>query len=228
VSQKVLDRLKAQFGARILETSSRAGDDEAIVAPKDWLEVARFLKDDADCRMDHFIDLTAVDFPLREPATARFDVVLMVRSMPHKHRVRLKTRVREGEAVPSVVSVWPGANWGERECWDMFGVRFEGHPDPRRILLYEEFEGHPLRKDYPIEKTQPLVPYREVEGIEKLPPFGPEEGAPFGRIRWQDRIEGRDFQVSPAIGEQVGQRPTLSQGIEYTDKDDEAVRRAED
>src|SRR5687767_2276901 len=110
----------------------------------------------------------------------------------------------------------------------MFGIKFEGHPDPRRIMLYEEFVGHPLRKDYPIEKTQPLIPYRDVDGIDKLPPFGAEEGAPFGRIDWQERIEGRDFQVSPALGEQLGQRPAISQGIEYTGRDDEAVRRAEE
>jgi NADH-quinone oxidoreductase subunit C len=178
--------------------------------------------------MDHFIDLTAVDYPLREPELPRFDVVLLLRSMKWRHRVRLKTRVREGQSVPSLVSVWPGANWAERECWDMFGVVFEGHPDLRRILLYDEFVGHPLRKDYPIEKAQPLVPYRSVEGIDKLPPFGPDEGQPWTRIDWQERLRGRDFQVSPAIGMQQGQRPALSRGIEYTDLDDEAVTRAQD
>jgi NADH-quinone oxidoreductase subunit C len=228
VSKKVLDRLRAQFGDRILATSSACGDEEAVVAAGDWLEVARFLRDDPECRMDHFIDLTAVDYPLREPELPRFDVVLLLRSMKWRHRVRLKTRVREGQSVPSLVSVWPGANWAERECWDMFGVVFEGHPDLRRILLYDEFVGHPLRKDYPIEKAQPLVPYRSVEGIDKLPPFGPDEGQPWTRIDWQERLRGRDFQVSPAIGMQQRQRPALSRGIEYTDLDDEAVTRAQD
>jgi NADH-quinone oxidoreductase subunit C len=225
MSKKVLERLKAQFGDRILETSSRFGDDEAIVGPKDWLEVARFLRDDPDCEMNHFVDLTCVDYPVREDLP-RFDVVVMVRSLAKKHRVRLKTRVGEGESVASLVPVWLGANWAEREAWDMFGVVFEGHPDPRRIMLYEEFVGHPLRKDYPIERTQPLVPYRQIEDIDKLPPFGPDEGQPWARIDWQARIEGRDFQVSPAIGEQQGQRPALSKGIEYTELDDEAARTA--
>lgn len=229
MSKKVLERLKAQFGDRILETSSRFGDDEAIVGRGDWLEVARFLRDDPECNMDHFTDLTCVDYPLRteaEPALPRFDVVLLLRSFAKKHRVRLKTRVDEGESVASVVPVWVGANWAEREAFDMFGVVFEGHPDPRRILLYEEFVGHPLRKDYPIERTQPLVEYRQVEGTDKLPPFGPDEGQPWARIDWQERLEGRDFQVSPALGEQQGQRPALSKGIEYTELDDEAARTA--
>jgi NADH-quinone oxidoreductase subunit C len=135
--------------------------------------------------------------------------------MKHKHRVRLKTRVGEDESLESVVPVWPGANWGEREVFDMFGIRFEGHPDLRRILMYDEFVGHPLRKDYPIEKTQPLVPYREVADIDKLPPFGPDEGQPWTRVDWSERLRGRDVQVSPAIGAQQGQRPALSTGIEH-------------
>jgi NADH-quinone oxidoreductase subunit C len=226
MSKKVLDRLTSVFGERILETSSRFGDDEAIVARQDWLEVARFLREDAELQMDHFVDLTAIDYPLREPELPRFDVILLLRSMARNHRVRLKVRVGEGESVSTLVSVWPGANWAEREAWDMFGVVFEGHPDPRRIMLYEEFVGHPLRKDYPIERTQPLVPYRKVEDIDKLPPFGPDEGQPWARIDWQARIAGADFQVSPAIGEQQGQRPALSKGIEYTEQDDEAARSA--
>lgn len=92
----------------------------------------------------------------------------------------------------------------------MFGIRFEGHPDLRRILLYEEFEGFPLRKDYPIDKAQPLVPYRDTDSIQKLPPFGIEEGQPFARIDWEARMAGGDRQVSPAIGLQQGQRRTLS------------------
>lgn len=227
MSKKALDRLKAQFGDRILATSSVFGDDEAIVAPKDWLEVARFLRDDPELRFDHWIDVTAIDYPFREELP-RFDVVFIVRSTTTRARVRVKTRLAEGQAVPSLVGVWPGANWGEREMWDMFGIPLEGHPDPRRILLYDEFVGHPLRKDYPIEKTQPLVPYREVEGTEKLPPFGPDEGQPWSRVNWQERLKDHDFQVSPAIGVQQRQRPTLSQGIEYTDQDERAVNEAKD
>ena len=208
MSQAVLDRLSAQLGDRILETSDAFGEHEAIVAVGDWVEVAQFMRDDAELRMDHFIDLTAIDYPERE--SARFDVTLTTRSSHTGQRIRLRTRVKEGEKPGTLSSIWMGANWAEREVYDMFGVEFEGHPDLRRILLYEEFVGHPLRKDYPIEKAQPLVPYREVADITKLPPFGIEEGQPFARIDWEARLAGGDQQVSPAIGVQQGQRRTLS------------------
>jgi NADH-quinone oxidoreductase subunit C len=228
MSKKVLDRLKAHFGARILETNSKCGDDEAVVGSSDWAEVARFLREDASCLFDQWVDITAVDYPLREPALPRFDLVCMVRSMKLGHRVRIKTRVAEGGSVPTLVDVWLGANWGEREVFDMFGITFDGHPDPRRILMYDEFVGHPLRKDYPVDRVQPLVAYRQVEGIEKLPPFGPDEGQPWSRTDWTEKLAHRDLQVSPAIGEQQQQRPALSKGIEYTDLDDAAVRDARD
>ena len=209
MSQKVLDRLAAEFGARVLAQSAFRGDEEAVVAPADWLAAARFLRDDPECAMDHFVDLTAVDYPEREPETPRFDVVLCLRSLSTRRRVRLKTRVRDGQELDSLVPIWQGADWTEREVWDMFGIRFRGHPDLRRILMYEEFVGHPLRKDYPIEKTQPLVPYRDV-GASKLPPFGPDMGQPLSRIDWLARLRGGNLQVSPAIAVQQGQKPALS------------------
>ncbi len=220
MSKKVIERLKSVFGARILASSDFRGDDEAIVAPKDWLEVARFLRDDAECAMSHYLDMTACDYPLREASATgepalRFDVLLFVRSATKNHRVRLKTRLAEGEALDSLYPVWPGTGWSEREVFDMFGISFTDNPDLRRILLYPGFEGHPLRKDYPIERTQPLVPYRDTTGIDKLPPFGPDEGQPWTRTDWHERLEGRDLQVSPAIGAQQGQRPSVSKGPEY-------------
>jgi NADH-quinone oxidoreductase subunit C len=185
MSQAVVDRLNAQFGERVLETSDAFGDHEVRVALKDWAEVAQFMKDDADLQMDHFIDLTAVDYPERE--LARFDLVLMMRSSVTGARIRLRTHVKDGEEPGTLSGIWSGANWAEREVWDMFGIKFNGHPDMRRILLYEEFVGHPLRKDYPIE-----------------------EGQPFARIDWESRLAGGDSQVSPALGVQQGQRRTLS------------------
>ncbi|MGB8224691.1 MAG: NADH-quinone oxidoreductase subunit C [Polyangiales bacterium] len=208
MSQAVVDRLEAKFGDRLLETSDAFGDREVRVAVGDWVELARFIRDDGDLRMDHFIDLTAIDYP--ERASARFDLVLMVRSSGTGARIRVRTHVQDGEEPGSLSRVWTGADWAEREVWDMFGIRFKGHPDLRRILLYEEFVGHPLRKDYPIDRAQPLVPYREVDEIDKLPPFGIEEGQPFARIDWEARLTGADHQVSPAISLQQGQRRTLS------------------
>jgi NADH-quinone oxidoreductase subunit C len=211
MSKRVIERLQAQFGDRILEVNDFRGDDTAVVAPSSWFEVARFLKHDAELAMNQFVDLTAVDFPEREPELPRFEVVLHVRSLSLKQRVRLKTRVAEGESLATLIRVWAGADWAEREVWDMFGIKFEGHPDLRRVLLYEEFVGHPLRKDYPIDRTQPLIPYREVEGLSKLAPFGQDEGQPWGRIQWQERLAGRDTQVSPAIAVQQGQKRALSE-----------------
>jgi len=209
MSKKVLARLQKRFADKILAVDSFRGDDEALVSPSDWLEIALFLRDDPECAMNHFIDLTAADYPEREPELPRLDVILFVRSLGKNQRVRLKTRVPAGAELESLTPVWLGANWTERECYDMFGVRFRNHPDLRRILLYEEFVGYPLLKDYPINKTQPLIPYREV-GPSKLAPFGPDEGNPFGRIDWLARMSGRNLQVSPAIAVQQGQRPALS------------------
>ncbi len=211
MSAKILERLKAQFGTRILATSSFRGDDSAVVAPSDWKEVAVFLKTDAETALDHFIDLTAVDYPERAPELPRFDVIVMLRSMGKGHRFTLKTRVGEDEELDSLYSVWRGANWTERECFDMFGIVFRGHPDLRRILMYPEFTGHPLRKDYPIERVQPLVKYRDEDNIEKLAPFGPDEGQPFGRIDWDARLKGADEQVAPALAVQQGQKHNISE-----------------
>lgn len=183
MSKKLLERLQSQFGEAILETHSHFGDDTAVVAADRWVEVATFLRDDPRCAMDHFIDLTAVDYLNRQ--SPRYEVVVHLRSMEKLHRIRLKTRIDgkgdENPKLASLVGVWRGANWFERECFDMFGVEFEGHPDLRRILMYEEFEGHPLRKDYPAQRAQPLIPYREGVNNEKLPPFGERMGMPWGR-----------------------------------------------
>jgi len=212
MSKSVLARLTAQFGERILETTDFRGDEVAIVKPDAWVEVASFLKSDRDCAMNHFTDLTAVDYPEREPELPRFDLIVCARSMQHRHRIRLKTRLNDGETVATLGPVWAGASWAEREVYDMFGIRFDGHPDLRRILLYEEFVGYPLRKDYPIDRTQPLIPYREDGMVgSKLPPFGQDEGQPWTRINWQARLKGGDQQVSPAIALQQGQRRALSE-----------------
>lgn len=189
MSKKVLELLKAQFGDKILEQSSQFGDDTAVVEPSIWREVALFLRDDPRCQMNMFTDITAVDYPDREP---RFEVVCHLRSLEKNHRIRLKARIGDADGdgleIASLVPVYKGANWFERECHDMFGVVFKGHPDMRRILLYEEFQGHPLRKDYPAQQTQPLVEYRKGAN-DKLAPFGPDEGMPFGRQTHDYRSE---------------------------------------
>lgn len=208
MSEAVVQRLEAQFGEKIVERSAFRGDEEIVVDRADYVDVVRFLRDDPETAMDHFGDLTAVDYPEREGP--RFDVVLFLRSIEKRHRIRVRVRAADGESIPSIVEIYAGANWAERECFDMFGIRFDGHPDLRRILLYDEFEGHPLRKDYPIDRAQPLVEYRDAADIEKLPPFGIEEGQPFARVDWEARLAGRNQQVSPALGVHQGQRRMLS------------------
>jgi NADH-quinone oxidoreductase subunit C len=156
----ILDHLRQRFGEAIVETHDFRGDHTAVVTRERLLDVLGHCRDAADLRFDLLMDLTAVDdskFPGREDGP-RFEVVYHLYSVPHNHRVRLKVRVEEDDAVvPSAVGLWAIANWMEREVWDMFGVRFDGHPDLRRLLLYEEFVGHPLRKDYPINRRQPLI-----------------------------------------------------------------------
>jgi NADH-quinone oxidoreductase subunit C len=186
MSARVVEIALEKFGGQIVETHAQFGDDTLIVVPEAWRAVAMFLKTDPRLAMNQFIDLTAVDYQ-NTHATHRFEVVLHVRSLQHAHRIRVKTRIGDDELgdtdtveVDSVVSVWKGANWFEREVYDMFGIVFRGHPRMERILMYPEFIGHPLRKDYPADRTQPLMPYRP-EAVGKLPPFGVDEGMSFGR-----------------------------------------------
>jgi NADH-quinone oxidoreductase subunit C len=186
VSQAVLDKLKARFGAAILETHADFGDETAVVDPAQWRAIGKFLREEPSLDFDLPVDLCGVDYPGREP---RMEVVLHLYSTGRRHRVRIKTRVgdedMDGAELDSLVAIWPGLNWLERETFDMSGVRFKGHPDLRRILMYPEFEGHPLQKSYPAQRTQPLVAYRTEEEaglpLDKLAPFGPDEGMSFGR-----------------------------------------------
>jgi NADH-quinone oxidoreductase subunit C len=186
VSQVVLDKLKEKFGAAILETHSDFGDDTALVDAAQWKAIAQYLHDDPALDFDMPIDLCGVDYPNRLP---RMEVVMHLYSIKLRHRVRLKARVgdedMDGAELDSLVSIWPGFNWLEREVFDMSGVRFRGHPDLRRILMYPEFEGHPLQRTYPADRTQPLVSYRTEDEagmpLNKLEPFGQDEGMPFGR-----------------------------------------------
>jgi NADH-quinone oxidoreductase subunit C len=150
-----LGLLQERFAGRILETSLPLGDATAIIHGQSLAEVMEFLKNDDRLLFDMLLDITAVDYPTREP---RFDVVYHLLSLPFNRRLRIKVRVGEDNPqLDSVTSLWGSANWLEREVWDMFGIGFSGHPDLKRILLYEEFQGHPLRKDYPIRRRQPLI-----------------------------------------------------------------------
>ena len=149
------------FGDQFVEAVAFRGETTLIVARDRILDILALLRDHADLRFNRLSDLTAIDY-LDLGGDPRFAVVYHLYSVAQNHRLRVKIRVVETDAwVHSLTPLWKSANWGERECWDMFGIRFVGHPDPRRILMYEEFVGHALRRDYPVNKRQPLVPERD-------------------------------------------------------------------
>jgi NADH-quinone oxidoreductase subunit C len=183
----IIELATAPFPDAVLSSHNWRGDETVVLRRECLLEVARFLKDDPALQMNFLMDLSAVDYstfgdgpsraffassgvsvspssqipdenPWPGPPESRFAVVYHFYSVRHKHRLRLVVPVAEADPeVVSLTSLWSGADWLEREVWDMFGIRFQGHPNLKRILMYDEFEGHPLRKDYPVNKRQPLI-----------------------------------------------------------------------
>jgi NADH-quinone oxidoreductase subunit C len=158
-----LQTIREKLGAAALDALTLRGDDIVIIRREGLVESFRILKDDPSLAFGFLSDLTAVDYlGKKEP---RFEVVYQLFSFARKHRLRVKAAVpEETPEVDSLTPLWRAADWLEREVWDMFGIRFRGHPNLRRILLYEEFSGHPLRKDYPVNLRQPLVPERPLAG----------------------------------------------------------------
>ena len=142
---ELVRELKERFGDQIKETATYLGQNFVVCTPEAAVPVIEFLKLEAD--FDYLVDITAVDWPKR---AERFDLVYIVYGFARNERVRIKTYIAEGYQPQSAVGVHLAANWLEREVFDMFGIRFAGHPDMRRILLPEEWQGHPLRKDYSI------------------------------------------------------------------------------
>ncbi|MEJ2109371.1 MAG: NADH-quinone oxidoreductase subunit C [Acidobacteriota bacterium] len=138
----------------ILDTMMPQGDATAIIRPEFLTKIMDFLKNDSRLLFNILMDMTAVDYYGAKP---RFELVYHLLSIQFNRRLRVKLKIDEGKTVDSLTPMWGCANWLEREIWDMFGVPFKGHPDLKRILMYEGFEGHPLRKDYPIKKRQPRI-----------------------------------------------------------------------
>jgi NADH-quinone oxidoreductase subunit C len=170
MSHQVVAALTARFADAIVATHDRCGDDTVILKREALLAVLRFLKDEPALAFDMPIDVCGVDYQAYQPArphAERFEVVYHLRSTTKNHRVRLRVPVPEADpVVDSGVGVWKGVSWFERETFDMFGIRFQGHPDLRRVLLYDEFEGHPLRKDYPVRGYQPRLDMPNLHGDE--------------------------------------------------------------
>ncbi len=151
----LIPKLKERFEHIIEETHNFRGDETVVIKREGALEFFSYLK--KDLQFEFLMDVTAVDYKGREP---RFEVVYHLYSFTNNNRLRVKIRVAESDpVVDSMVPIWSGANWFEREVYDMFGIKFRGHPDLRRILMYDEFQGHPLRKDYPLKKRQPRIPH---------------------------------------------------------------------
>ena len=143
-------------GARLEAASSSDSQPTIYVPPGDLVAVARVLREGPALQFDFLAELTAIDFWPREP---RFEVVYLLVSIERRLRLRLKVRLAGDQArLATVTNLWPAANWLEREVWDLFGIVFDGHPDPRRLLMPEDWDGHPLRKDYPVQiKMTPKV-----------------------------------------------------------------------
>lgn len=153
MSQFALEKLTERFREGVLSTHAQCGDETAVVNPSLIRAMHLFLRDSDELQFDMLTDLTAVDNlgqPTDKNPLPRFFVVYHLYSTKHRHRLRLKVGVEiETPVIESISDLYKNADWLEREVWDLYGIRFDGHPNLRRILLYEEFVGHPLRKDYP-------------------------------------------------------------------------------
>lgn len=164
--EKAVQRLKDKYPDSVLETSEFRGE-YTVVLPKERLvEISLFLKDDPELQFIFLSDLTSLD--LFDKSPFRFEVNYHLLSHKCRARLRIKTRVKEGEKVPSVTPVWSTANWHEREVYDLMGIEFENHPDLRRILTADGWTGHPLRKDYPLTYEEPQ--FSHTKG--KIPKLG--------------------------------------------------------
>ena len=151
-----IDMVKLHYKDAIIDSHRFRGDQTVTVQKNVLVDLFKFIRDDSALDFNFLMDLTAVDYLNRK--NNRFEVVYHFYSLKHNDRLRVKVPVSEEDCtIDSVSSLWKTANWYEREVWDLYGIKFNDHPDMRRILLYEEFKGHPLRKDYPINKRQPLI-----------------------------------------------------------------------
>jgi NADH-quinone oxidoreductase subunit C len=150
---KTLEALAAKFGDKIIQSGIDKGDAVAIVAADSIHDVVLYLRDGLEYNMP--VDICGVDYMPRKP---RFEVVYQLHSTTRNQRIRIRVQLDgKDPELKTVSDIYPVADWLEREVWDMYGIKFSGHQNLKRILMYEPFEGHPLRRDYPINKRQPLI-----------------------------------------------------------------------
>ncbi len=184
---ELAERLTQQQDDAVIASAVTRGELVVQAAPSEIVGLVEYLKLDKSCRFSTLVDITAVDYPGRDK---RFDVVYHFLSMYLNHRIRVKCALREDEMIATISGTHPSANWFEREVFDMYGIKFEGHPDLRRILTDYGFEGHPLRKDFPTtgynevryDDKEKRVVYEPVSLVQEYRQFdfmSPWEGADY-------------------------------------------------
>jgi NADH-quinone oxidoreductase subunit C len=147
---EIAEKVKERFPEEVVEVTDFRDQVSVIVKRGKILGICKYLHDDPSLFLDHLQDLCGVDYHGKKDP--RFEVVYNLYSIKYHHKIRIRAQVPDNDpTIQTVTSIWAGANWHERECYDMFGIIFKGHPDHRRILLPEDWEGHPLRKDYPLK-----------------------------------------------------------------------------
>jgi NADH-quinone oxidoreductase subunit C len=161
-TKKLFEKLAEKFGNKILNTVA-FGEPIVSVDKKAIREILTFLKEDKDLSYDMLIELFGVDYPKENP---RFEIVYILRSVKLNERITIKTKTAD-KGIDTVSSIWKAANWLERETYDMFGIQFTDHPDLRRIYTVDDFEGHPLRKDFPLEGHDYDKPFTVILEEEK-------------------------------------------------------------
>jgi NADH-quinone oxidoreductase subunit C len=164
---QIAEKLKEKFPIEIVGVADFRGQVSVTVKSERIFDICSYLHEDPEMRMDFLSDLCGVDYPDRE---LRFEVVYNLYSIKYRHGIRLKAVLHEESPyISSVVQIWSGANWHEREACDMFGIVFKGHPDLRRILMPDDWDGYPLRKDYPLKGPEgwEYREYKEVKGLHK-------------------------------------------------------------
>ncbi len=224
--------LREALGERVLGATDFRGDLALRVERGAWFEAVRLLRDHPELDFELFLDLCAVDHLGRDEAAERFEIVLHLYSVSKKHHVRLKTAVPEGDAkLATITPLFLGANWFEREAWDLYGIVFEGHPNLTRLLTHDEFVGHPMRKDYPVGRRHPLEAPRErllevPEGSDQIVVnIGPSHPAMHGTFRVQALLDGETITDAAAeVGylhrnfEKMAENRGYWQIIPYTDR----------
>ena len=224
--------LSRELGDQLLKVSDWRGDLSLTVARQAWVKAARLLRDHPELRYQLFLDLCGVDYLEQAGRDDRYEVVLHLYSVAHKHHVRLKTTLPESDPrVDSLTGLYKGANWFEREAWDLYGIVFTGHPRLTRILTHDSFVGHPMRKDYPTAQRHVLKEAKQwlldvPQGSEHLiVNIGPSHPAMHGAFRVQALMDGETVvQAEAEIGymhrnfEKMAESRTYWQIIPYTDR----------